>query len=508
MSSSNDPNDANVDDDDDDNRTDLRLLQARRESPSPWSNASSPSDTTVSSELSSDSNNNNNKIWPLQLKTVQVDQYVLGDLIGRGSYAEVRECIHRKSLERCAVKIVDKNYLKRQAPQALANQEQEIRLLRLFKHENIIKLCGVMRRGHKIYIVLEHCTYGLSDLLKDQPGGRLCLALAKNLFQQLCNGLEHLHLSLGVVHRDIKPQNLLITTMGQLKIIDFGVSQLLSVWTQNDLCKSHEGSPLFQAPELLCPNKDLNYCGFKVDVWAAGVTLYLMLYGKCPFYDESLLALYDRILGEHFEIPAQLAIPKYQIVITDLLAQMLDKIAQRRASIDQVLRHPWLQLCSELEFYAHNESSDCFDEHSELIQEPSDRTTSESSLSSNDNNYSFYGENLPESNRPARDRYRSTTVLPYLYNLHFPHLRITPAAPCGASSAPTTATTTTIASSTSDSSTASNPHEIADDNPIEWGTEQQFRLLKLPLVRANRLWPQGRDPRRRHQSNHLRRHSF
>lgn len=440
-----------------------------------------------SSSSNSSSSETSNDNWPLFLNVHFVDHFIFGDEIGRGSYALVRECVDTRNLERCAVKIVDKNYLQRQAPSALRNQLEEIKLLKRIKHTNIISLKECLYKGPKIYIVLEYCSFVLSGLLAEKKDNRLCSTLARNLFHQLCSGLCYLH-SNYIVHLDVKPQNILITTCGTLKLIDFGVSQKLDIWANNDLCSNYEGSPLFQAPEIISAQA-LQYSGFKVDVWSAGVTLYLMIYGQYPFFDDTLLGLYDKILSEDLQIKQDKSIP-CQDVLNDLIVSMLDKVSERRASVKEIFEHPWMKIDFTVQFQGHSE-----------FIEPK-QTNFENDNQDTDNNHKI------------RDIYRSMTVLPYLYNHHFPSLPVmkvkvkldqknefnstgtSVSPPPSASISPIAPSDTRPSSANSEASNLSHcssalnnndPHEIIEDRPIEWGTERQYKLLKVPHVRANRI---------------------
>lgn len=107
-------------------------------------------------------------------------------------------------------------------------------------------------------------------MLDSVPDKKMPIFQAHQYFRQLLDGLEYLH-GKGVVHKDIKPGNLLITLDDTLKISDFGVAEALSQFAMDDTCLTGQGSPAFQPPEIA--NGDDTFSGFKVDIWSSGVTL-------------------------------------------------------------------------------------------------------------------------------------------------------------------------------------------------------------------------------------------
>nr|XP_054764208.1 serine/threonine-protein kinase STK11-like [Lytechinus pictus] len=121
-----------------------------------------------------------------------------------------------------------------------------------------------------MYLFMEYCVSGLQDMLDAAECKKFPIWQAHNYFSQLVDGLEYLH-SQHVVHKDIKPSNLLLTTAGVLKISDFGVAELLDQFTEDDACRTSQGSPAFQPPEIA--NGQDVFSGFKVDIWSSGVTL-------------------------------------------------------------------------------------------------------------------------------------------------------------------------------------------------------------------------------------------
>ena len=190
----------------------------------------------------------------------------MGDVLGEGAYAKVKEAVDSETLVRRAVKIMKKRKL-RKIPNGEANVEREIALLQELNHKNVMKLIEVLfnEEKGKIYMVLEYCCAVLKDMLDQTPEKRFPVWQAHDYFTQLITGLDYLH-SKGIVHKDIKPGNLLLDQAGVLKIADFGVCEQLDMFAKDDTITTSQGTPAFQPPEVA--NGREQFSGFKIDVWS------------------------------------------------------------------------------------------------------------------------------------------------------------------------------------------------------------------------------------------------
>lgn len=266
-----------------------------------------------------------------------VGKYVMGDILGEGSYGKVKEVLDSETLNRRAVKILTKRKLRR-IPNGEQNVQREIQLLRNLKHKNVIELLDVLynEEKQKMYLIMEYCVGGLQEILDHAPEKKLPLFQAHRYFQQLINGLEYLH-GRGVIHKDIKPGNLLLTLDHTLKISDFGVAEQLDYFAENDTCTTGQGSPAFQPPEIA--NGLESFSGYKVDIWSSGVTLYNITTGLYPFEGDNIYRLLENIGRNQWEVPAwyfQLD-PK----LADLVLGMLQSDPNKRYTLQQIRYQPW-----------------------------------------------------------------------------------------------------------------------------------------------------------------------
>ncbi|KAK2993320.1 hypothetical protein RJ640_006808, partial [Escallonia rubra] len=222
-----------------------------------------------------------------------IGNYILGGRVGRGSFAVVWRSRHRQSGLEVAVKEIDKNRLPLTNPKNTVkmacggdpsnNLLKEISILSNIRHPNIIRLFEAIETEDRIYLVLEYCDGGdLAAYLHRR--GKLSQDVARHFMRQLASGLQVLNEN-RLIHRDLKPQNLLLSTNEAtplLKIGDFGFARYLK---PRDLADTLCGSPLYMAPEII-QNKKYDS---KADLWSAGAILFQMVTGRPPFDGNSQL---------------------------------------------------------------------------------------------------------------------------------------------------------------------------------------------------------------------------
>ncbi|XP_065834579.1 serine/threonine-protein kinase stk11-like [Oscarella lobularis] len=263
------------------------------------------------------------------------NRYLKGDTLGEGSYGKVKEVLDTINLRRLAVKIMKKKKVRKIA-NGEQNVQREIQLLPRLRHKNVIRFYDIIndRSKEKLYLILEYCSGGLQDMLDSAPRRRFPVWQAHRYFVQLIDGLEYLH-GQRVVHKDVKPGNLLLSPDQTIKITDFGVAEQLNLFSTNDMCRTSQGSPAFQPPEVA--NGWEEFSGFKADIWATGVTLFNFVSGEYPFEGETVFKLLENIGKGDFAMPANI-----QDLLKDLLTGLLAKDPERRLSISQIQHHPWI----------------------------------------------------------------------------------------------------------------------------------------------------------------------
>lgn len=209
--------------------------------------------------------------------------------------------------------------------------KEEIAIMKKLNHSNLVSLIEVLDDPNEdsLYMVLEMCKKGV--VMKVGMGERADPydnESCRCWFRDLILGIEYLHAQ-GVVHRDIKPDNLLLTEDDVLKIVDFGVSEMFEKSSEMLTAKS-AGSPAFLPPEL-CVAKHGDISGKAADIWSMGVTLYCLRFGQIPFEHHAVLQLYESIKNDPIELSTDCE-EEFQ----DLIYRLLEKDPSKRIKMPEL----------------------------------------------------------------------------------------------------------------------------------------------------------------------------
>jgi serine/threonine protein kinase len=301
--------------------------------------------------------------------TTFLNDYIVVDALGHGSFGKVKLCLNVTDDGLYAVKVVDKRLIKQvsksrrlqerfqrmppdqsyssnsaQTPATSVFAEapfddlrREVEIMRALDHPNLVKLYEVIDdpASGKLLMVMEYCEAGA--LIRPgqlSPERRMPESIAQYYFRQMVLGVAYLHEN-GVVHGDIKPENVLLAGDATVKIADFGQSRFIQAG--DDRLRRTLGTPAYLAPEV-CAGMD--YRGRAADVWALGVSLYLFIYGELPFQGDSMLELYENITAANVPFPENVPV---SMELQDLLLRTLCKDDSRRISVTELVQHPWVR---------------------------------------------------------------------------------------------------------------------------------------------------------------------
>ena len=285
--------------------------------------------------------------------------YMLGRTIGAGSMGKVKFGYCKTDGQKVAVKIVPRNTSLNAVKQSRGKSKhsglsmtedeleatinrakakdfsKEVRVIReaslqmLLRHPYVCRMREFITHPNHHYMVFEHINGGqMLDYIISH--GRLRERSARNFARQIGSALQYCHAN-NIVHRDLKIENILISKSGNIKIIDFGLSNVFKPQGHlNTFC----GSLYFAAPELLNARV---YTGPEVDVWSFGVVLYVLVCGKVPFDDQSMPVLHARIKRGLVDYPNWLSADCKHI-----LSRMIDVNPHTRASLNEIVSHPWM----------------------------------------------------------------------------------------------------------------------------------------------------------------------
>ena len=310
------------------------------------------------SEYSKTKNENNQSV---------INGYTVIDTLGCGAFSKVK--LVEKEGVQYAMKIIDKKQLQRKKKGFTKNSEgkvivssmlddalREIAILKKINHKNIIKLYEIIQNTEKekLYLILQICEHG-TLMSSDEDTGELLINKnfknrnnqykedeIKDFIRDIVLGLDYLHHN-GIIHRDIKPDNILIDKFNNCKITDFNVSAMLENIDKDNIGKKIEGTDNFRAPECCLDSeesKDLK--GKPLDIWALGITAFVLAYNTVPFKPQNewdTLELFDLIAKAEISFPNTRTMSEGFI---NFIKRCLEKNPDKRITIEEIKQLEWI----------------------------------------------------------------------------------------------------------------------------------------------------------------------
>lgn len=303
---------------------------------------------------------------------VFINQYLIIKDLGKGAHGTVKLVYNTQDDLLYAMKVIHKRRMRRQSylaePRAVASMlrgsplaahaegqrsplaspragaatagmtdeySNEIAVMKELDHPNLVKLYEVIHdpSNNKLLMTMEYVEGGYV-LIANSGNDKVPIPedTAVKYFRDVVKGLEYLHFN-RIVHGDLKPDNLLMSSSGNVKISDFGSARFCE---KSDTIFATAGTPIFMAPEM-CQGKPFN--GFPGDIWALGICLYMFIFGKPPFTGQGTYQVYEAIQNNELTFPPDIPASAQ---LKDLLGRLLSKDPVPRAALEDVKIHPWV----------------------------------------------------------------------------------------------------------------------------------------------------------------------
>ncbi|GIL78310.1 hypothetical protein Vretimale_7669 [Volvox reticuliferus] len=269
--------------------------------------------------------------WILRQTTPIKSQYQFHGVVGRGQFGQVYCIRHVKQNQKFACKTLGKKKLLSQLDADDIKREIEV-MHHLSGHSLVVSLHHVFEDEKNVHLVMDLCQGDLYELLRECK--YLSEEKAAPLMMLAIRAVQYCH-AMGVVHRDIKPENFLLVARNNLshvKLTDFGLS---TFYQEGQIFNELLGSPYYIAPEVIRQKY-----GKEADVWSCGVMLYIMLCGEAPFFGEGDEGIFKSIMKAKLDFSFE-PWPRLSRDVKMLLRRMLVKDPRERATLEEILAHPW-----------------------------------------------------------------------------------------------------------------------------------------------------------------------
>ncbi|XP_030064853.1 serine/threonine-protein kinase 36 [Microcaecilia unicolor] len=254
-----------------------------------------------------------------------MENYHVLEVIGEGSFGRVYKGRRKYSGQIVALKFIPKVG---RPEKELKNLQREIEIMGGLKHPNIVQMLGSFETDKEVVVVTEYAEGELFQILEDD--GSLPEAQVQEIACHLVSALYYLH-SHRILHRDMKPQNILLGKGGIVKLCDFGFARAMSINTL--VLTSIKGTPLYMSPELV-EEKPYDHTA---DLWSMGCILYELFVGTPPFYTNSIFQLVSLIIKDPVKWPKTMS-PSFK----SFLQGLLTKDPRQRLSWPDLLYHPFI----------------------------------------------------------------------------------------------------------------------------------------------------------------------
>ncbi len=249
-------------------------------------------------------------------------RYDVKEVLGVGGMGMVFKAVDSELGELIAIKVLKRDFVN-EDPSALERFKSEIRLARRISHRNVVRTHDLGEANGTYYITMEYVEgKSLKDAIKSR--GKLPVSATLTVGKQLCRALEVAH-EQGVIHRDIKPQNMVVEPDGVLKVMDFGIARMAVRQSGVTQAGMVVGTPEYMSPEqLMGDNIDA-----RADLYSAGCVLYECLTGRVPITADSQITLIARVLEDTPTPPRELN-PEVPAALSELILRTLSKKAADR----------------------------------------------------------------------------------------------------------------------------------------------------------------------------------
>ncbi|NWV69477.1 STK36 kinase, partial [Malurus elegans] len=254
-----------------------------------------------------------------------MESYHILEMIGEGSFGRVYKGRRKHSAQVVALKFIPKVG---RSEKELKNLQREIEIVRDLHHPNIIQMLDSFETAKEVVVVTDYAEGELFQILEDD--GSLPEEQVQTIAAQLISALYYLH-SHRILHRDMKPQNILLGKDGVVKLCDFGFARAMSIHTM--VLTSIKGTPLYMSPELV---EERPY-DHTADLWSVGCILYELFVGTPPFYTNSIFQLVSLIVKDPVKWPTTMS-----PVFKSFLQGLLMKDPHQRLSWPELLSHPFI----------------------------------------------------------------------------------------------------------------------------------------------------------------------